>query len=151
MTIRERETLQAFIDKPHAVGTLYEIVAVLASVALKHEQIRIAQAAPGSVAVSKCARCQADLYPGDDFSTLENGASVCWPQSPVLRSPGKPCFRDRGKCRTLLDNDGFHTSECVERLASADTHPKDGDAQQAPLVSGAVPEGQTPKGQHHGQ
>jgi hypothetical protein len=28
--------------------------------------------------------------------------------------------------------------------ASADTHPKDGDVQQAPLVSGAVPEGQTP-------
>ena len=25
------------------------------------------------------------------------------------------------------------------RLASADTHPKDGDVKQAPLVSGAVP------------
>jgi hypothetical protein len=31
-------------------------------------------------------------------------------------------------------------------LASADTHPKDGDAKQAPLVSGAVPEGKTPEG-----
>jgi hypothetical protein len=28
--------------------------------------------------------------------------------------------------------------------ASADTYPKDGDVEQAPLVSGAVPEGQTP-------
>jgi hypothetical protein len=28
--------------------------------------------------------------------------------------------------------------------ASADTHPKGGDVQQAPLVSGAVPEGETP-------
>jgi hypothetical protein len=32
----------------------------------------------------------------------------------------------------------------AENLASADTHPKDGDVQQAPLVSGTVPEGQTP-------
>jgi hypothetical protein len=32
----------------------------------------------------------------------------------------------------------------VVKLASADTHPKGGDVQQAPLVSGAVPEGETP-------
>jgi hypothetical protein len=32
------------------------------------------------------------------------------------------------------------------RPASADTHPKDGDVQQAPLVSGAVGEAETPKG-----
>jgi hypothetical protein len=31
--------------------------------------------------------------------------------------------------------------------ASCDTHPKDGDVKQAPLVSGAVPEGQTHKTQ----
>jgi hypothetical protein len=36
-------------------------------------------------------------------------------------------------------------------LASADTHPKDGDVKQAPLVSGAVPEGQTPQGGPHDQ
>jgi hypothetical protein len=37
---------------------------------------------------------------------------------------------------------------CIERLervlASVDTHPKDGDVQQAPLVSGAVAAGETP-------
>lgn len=37
---------------------------------------------------------------------------------------------------------GRHPDECA---ASCDTHPKDGDVKQAPLVSGAVPEGQTPK------
>jgi hypothetical protein len=31
-----------------------------------------------------------------------------------------------------------------QRAASADTHPKGGDVQQAPLVSGAVPKGETP-------
>jgi hypothetical protein len=31
-------------------------------------------------------------------------------------------------------------------LASADTHPKDGDVEQAPLVSGAVPKADAPKG-----
>jgi hypothetical protein len=30
-------------------------------------------------------------------------------------------------------------------IASCDTHPKDGDVEQAPLVSGAVPERQTPR------
>lgn len=37
-----------------------------------------------------------------------------------------------------------HWGECAP--ASADTHPKDGDVKQAPLVSGAVGEAETPKG-----
>jgi hypothetical protein len=32
----------------------------------------------------------------------------------------------------------------AEDLASCDTHPKGGDVKQAPFMSGAVPEGQTP-------
>src|SRR4051812_40272730 len=44
MTIRERETLQGFVDRGHASGSLHAVVAVLASVALKQEQIRMAQA-----------------------------------------------------------------------------------------------------------
>jgi hypothetical protein len=36
----------------------------------------------------------------------------------------------------------------LTRTASADTHPKDGDAVAAPLVSGAVPTGQTPDPSH---
>lgn len=95
MTIRERETLQSFADKSHAMGSLHQVVAVLARVALKAEAVRIAQAPPGSVAIAKCGRCGVDLFPSDDFNTLENGASVCWPQSPTLKSPGKPCFRNR--------------------------------------------------------
>ena len=93
MTIRERETLQAFADKPHASGTLYAVVAALARVALKQEAIRIAQAPPASVAIAKCAMCGVDLFPGDDFNTREdNGASACWPQ---FGQPDKPCFRNR--------------------------------------------------------
>jgi hypothetical protein len=34
--------------------------------------------------------------------------------------------------------------ERLDRLASADTHPKDGDVEQAPLVSGAVGAAETP-------
>ncbi len=97
MTIRERETLQRFADAPHGSNTLQHVVAVLARVALKEEAIRIAQAAPGSVAIAKCARCQVDLFPGDDFYTREeNGASCCWQQAPGdLKAAGKPCFRGR--------------------------------------------------------
>jgi hypothetical protein len=93
MTIRERETLQHFVDQSHACGTLHEIIAVLARVALKEEQIRIAQASPGSVAIAKCARCGVDLFPGDDFNTREdNGASACWR---AFGHKEKPCFKDR--------------------------------------------------------
>jgi hypothetical protein len=42
---------------------------------------------------------------------------------------------------------GWHRGY-AEGAASADTHPKDGDVQQAPLVSGAVPERQTPNSSH---
>jgi hypothetical protein len=40
----------------------------------------------------------------------------------------------------------WYADQAAEAMtaASADTHPKDGDVQQAPLVSGTVPEGQTP-------
>ena len=59
---------------------------------------------------------------------------------------------DRGlvmRCAELATNDGISTVAWIERelaraLASVDTHPKDGDAQQAPLVSGAVGEAETP-------
>lgn len=97
MTIRERETLQSFANKGHACGTLYEIVAILASVALKEEQIRMAQAAPGSLAIAKCARCSVDLFPGDDFwMREEDRVSACWRQAPEgQKRPGAPCFRDR--------------------------------------------------------
>jgi hypothetical protein len=94
MTIRERETLQRFVDKSHAKGSLHEVVAALASVALKQEQIRIAQAMPGEVAIAKCARCGVDLFAGDDFNMPENNrdASACWRQ---YGHEGKPCFRNR--------------------------------------------------------
>ncbi len=44
MTAGEEKVLQRWADSPHAMGTIYEAVAVLASVALKEEAIRKATA-----------------------------------------------------------------------------------------------------------
>ena len=78
------------------------------------------------------------LLRGDGFwDKPYEAALIEWSEGGRLRL-GRP-----GTDRWLEGRDIPFVVEC---LASADTHPKDGDVQQAPLVSGAVGEAETPNG-----
>jgi hypothetical protein len=54
MTTYERETLQRFTARPHE--GLYEIVAILAEVALKQEAARVAQSLPSPTSAAQPRR-----------------------------------------------------------------------------------------------
>ena len=64
-----------------------------------------------------------------------------------------PCMDDERGCRAVEADELRQFADALEvaaalraRAASVDTHPKNGDVQQAPLVSGAVGEAETPNG-----
>jgi hypothetical protein len=60
----------------------------------------------------------------------------CWTPlaSGISRTPAGGDRRGRS-----IQNTSSRLSRKFKALASVDTHPKDGDVKQAPLVSGAVP------------
>lgn len=91
-----------------------------------------------------CDRCQglgtADCYCGGDQCYCENYGEIECPQcnGEGYWTPTEKQLADRA------ENAVWWRGLWQSLEASADTHPKDGDGEAAPVVSGAVPQGDAP-------